>query len=293
MLDLLLHSRDVIQCRLHYLFCRHDKFLFHIEYLLIVVVNVVVVIHFILNVYVPEYHYWINRKYSFVGNIVTFLIAYATIFSLAGFVLLVTIVWDCRARRSKQQNKQGENRSGSDQLLESVLRDATLQNWFREFCEQEWSLENFLCYQDITLWLYKAKQSTKLKTASQIYDKFMKPGCSLEINLPNYVREKARIAIQSINLLMEKQREVDAASAMASIGSSHEINIQLMDISTATSSNREDYLQLVKMVEEVFILVQREVKVNLNDTLYRFILTPGFQQYMDETELKDAILENA
>lgn len=288
-LDLLLHGRDLVKCRLHYLFCRHDKFLFHIEYLIIFVTNVAIVVHAILAVYIPEYDNWVNKQYAFVGSFFVFLIGYATIFSLAGFVLLVTIVWECNGRRKRKQNKQDNNLSGSDQLLESVMRDTKLQIMFREFCEQEWSLENFLCYQDITLWIRRAKQSIKLKTAIQIYEKFMKPACSLEINLPNYARDKAKVVVQNISLFMEKQHELTAPPKMQETESSQEIIIQAVE----TSSNMEDYPQLVKAVEEVFVLVLKEVKANLNDTLYRFILTPSFQQHMDAAELKDNILENA
>lgn len=267
-LDLLLQYKDILKCRLQYLLCQHDKYLFRIEFLLIASVNLIFVWNSMLLIYIPGYFETAVQTRPFLFVIIAVFLGFIHLFALAGFVLFVSMIWECRAKKKKNRNS-----TESIQYLDVVMKDEKLQTLFRKFCEQEWSLENFLCYQDITLWSKRMKSyHSKLKTAIQIYDRFIKSGASLEVNIPNYAREFARLNIDSVYNFLKSH----SAESFTNF-SSDQVN----------AASEE-----VKKVTGALEIILKEVKLNLNDTLYRFTLSSEFKQHMDALQLKEIILQN-
>ncbi len=272
--DLLLHIKDLLRCRLHHLFCVHDKFLFRIEFLLIAPANLLLVFNNLLISYVQEYYLLVSETLPYLYVLMILTIGYLHLFSLIGFVLLVTIIWNCRATYRRKKERRGTLTSGTDQFLDSVMRDSKIQTLFREFCVQEWSLENFLCYQDLNLWNKKLKHSqSRLKSAKIIHDKFIKTGCSLEVNISNHARDKTKHCFQKV---------MDALPQPIIPGK----DVDKRQIS------KEELIILTNEVSQVFDFVLKEVKSNLNDTLYRFTLSSAFKHHMDDLELKHDMIEN-
>jgi hypothetical protein len=114
-----------------------------------------------------------------VDMIIQSLNQYAQTFYFSGFLILVTLLKRIRDRyRHKDQQCD---------TLAKAFSKKNIYKQFRKFCENEWSLENILMYEDV-LKYERLEEIDRRECSQRIFSSYMNGNLSdLEVNLPGSV----------------------------------------------------------------------------------------------------------
>ena len=153
---------------------RNDPYYFRVDHISIIFL----VICFIL---------WAAGILSKLGDMIVIELAFLfTLLINGGNSLIITIVLDIY--HWFRPTEIEENRSELKKMfLLSDDNSKELSKLFREYCQQEYSIENYLCMSDIT----KLKQSEeKEKIAERIHILYLNPQCAYEVNVSSAVKDE-------------------------------------------------------------------------------------------------------
>ncbi|KAL9651166.1 hypothetical protein ABK040_008238 [Willaertia magna] len=214
---------------------------------------------------------------------------------------LITIENNTDEGKEEQANKILDPRI----IIFVLFHEEVCQRYLKEFCEKEFSIENFLfiffmhkVYKELKVNTLE-NASKKLLVAQNLFDNFVRANSAFELNLPSHVRTTIVRTLKTLNEAMRPKN-----STKESISST---NIELEDRKLSTSSsdisNTEQVITTNSNVSNdwteqhgielnrLFDSVEDGVLESVQDTWSRFIENDSFitmckelQQY--ETEMK-------
>eukprot|EP01080_Neovahlkampfia_damariscottae_P004176 gene4176-7486_t len=130
-----------------YMFSKLDPFYFRIEFIIGVIFSSFYFIGFLLTIGGEivstsqiEFQIFLN-----ISSIFITIYHYGLLFYQVILVLFITIILMIKRNISSFFKKNINQKDSMDQIMSHEI----LSEQFKDFCEKEWSLENFLCYEDI------------------------------------------------------------------------------------------------------------------------------------------------
>ncbi|EFC39850.1 B-lectin domain-containing protein [Naegleria gruberi] len=202
---------------------------------------------------------------------VLYVVSYILVFG--GYALIVAIIYKVRQRRTRKEEQKKQNEEIMNQELYNTLESEEGYELFANFCEKEFSSENLFLFSDIKASPDVASGENLgglLFFAERIYEKYIKTGAEMEVNIPS----KSRTAFVQ---LYEKCKKVETNSSL-----------ELLDSNSLAKSGIE-----TNIVKDCFDLMMRQVVMNLGDTFSRFVFTPEYVNFKAVRDVQMQIIEKA
>jgi hypothetical protein len=224
---------------------KYDPFFIRLQQLML---PLVVFLWFIGNLFgifrVDIYELIFPDDFYLYGDVIDMIIQslnqYAQTFYFSGFLILVTLLKGLRDRyRHKDETYD---------TLAKAFSKKNIYNKFRKFCENEWSLENILMYEDV-LKYEKLEEIDRREFSKRIFSVYMNGKLSeLEVNLPGAICRDVKEKID--NLAVELTSNLfDEAMMM--------VKNNLSD-TYARFIISDDYVQLMQSLEFIRIEASTE-----------------------------------
>jgi hypothetical protein len=163
----------------------HDPFYFRLESVSVPLLFLFIILSNVLVSIVPTIR-WITI-------VVNSISLYWVLFIQCIFVLSVTIY-----KSMFRFLKRPKIHSPSE--FYECLNHPNLKLHFKIFCKQEWSLENYLIWNDLQEWKKMKSGEKKREMAQEIYDTYLQVGAHLEVNITRVAANEVKKDLENNSL---------------------------------------------------------------------------------------------